>query len=78
MTVSLMLALTLLKGLYGQYMNVNHIFKIEITLTGQEGVPGKTKHHSALTQHPTEKGKNSIHGYFIPFPRNSKIGTTES
>lgn len=78
MTVSLMSALTLLKALYGQYMNVKHTFKIEITLTGQEGVPGKTKHHSALTQHPTEKGESSIHGYFISFPSNSKIGTTES
>lgn len=73
-----MLALTLLKGLYGQYMNVKLIFKIEITLTGQEGVPKKTKHHSASTQHPMEKGESSIHGYFIPSPSNSKIGTTES
>lgn len=78
MAVSLMLAWTPLKGLCGQYMNVKHTFKIEITLTGQEGVPGKTKHHSALTQHPTEKEESSIHGYFISCPTNSKIGTTES
>lgn len=78
MTVSLMLALTPLKGLCGQYMNVKHTFKIEITLTGQEGVPGKTKPHSALTQLPMEKGESSIHGYFTSFSSNSKIGTTES
>lgn len=77
MTMSLMLALTPLKGLYGQYMNVRHTFKIEITLTGQEGVPGKIKHHSALTQHPTEKVESSIYGYFSSFPSNSKISTTE-
>lgn len=72
MTVSLMLALTLLKGLRGQYMNVKHIFKIEITLTGREGVPGKTKLHSALTQHPTEKGNAAFMDISSPFPVTQK------
>lgn len=73
MTVSLTLAFTLLKGVYGQYMNVRHNFKIEVNLTEQEGVPGKTKHHSALTQHPMEKGESSIHGYISsPFPVTRK------
>lgn len=72
MTVSLMSALTLLKALYGQYMNVKHTFKTEVTLTGQEGVPGKTKQHSALTQHPTERGKAAFMVISSPFPLTQK------